>query len=453
MANAVVHAAALGLDDGLADNRQLLAYVVPKPGSEPDLAGLRQALAQALPSHMLPVDYLLLDDLPLSDNGKLDRQALPLPSASAEAAPGRGRPPARGLESRLAAVFQQLLGLDQVGAEEDFFALGGHSLLAMRLAAAIRRELGRPVSVGQIMTCPTVAALAALLNSDVMLNDFGNDGFAPLLTLRPAAPEGGLPPLFCVYPGSGFAWQYSVLSRHLQPGQAIIGLQSPRPDGLIARSASMDELVAGQLAVIREQQPRGPYFLLGYSLGGTVAYGVASRLREQGETVAFLGLLDTYPAEVHDWTDPEGAEAALGAEREQTQVLEDAYGGGQEEGEDGAMRREREAMLSQIFANYRDAVALLARTETPRYDGEVTLFIARQSLPDYIRPRRDWQPYAHRVRAYSLEHCSHETILSPASLETLGPMLNRLLTEAVAAAGGAAGLEPDAPVTPLQRDA
>ncbi len=161
-----------------------------------------------------------------------------------------------------------------------------------------------------------------------------------------------------------------------------------------------------------------------------MAYGVAAKLRAQGEQVRFLGLLDTYPAEAHDWTDPQGAEAALGAEREQEQLLSDAIGG-EDEAVDALLRQEKQAMLDQIFANYKDAVRLLSQTRTPDYDGEVTLFVAEQSLPAYIQPKQSWQGHVRHLQVHSLAHCSHENILSPASLETLGPLLDELLARAL----------------------
>jgi L-arginine---[L-arginyl-carrier protein] ligase len=419
VAQAAVNAVALGQGGAAVDNRQLVAWLVPAAGETlPDDAALRQLLSGRLPAHMVPVAFVPLERLPVSANGKLDRKALPLPARDDSAR----RLPARGLESRLAEVFATVLDMPQVYADDDFFAIGGHSLLAMRLASEIRRVLERPVSVGQIMTAPTVARLAARLNDDGMRNDFGGDGFEPVIHLR----GGSGTPLFCFYPGSGFAWQYSVLARYLADGVPIVGLQSPRPDGLIATSPDMETLVTRQLQIVRGVQASGPYRLLGYSLGGTVAYAVAARLRAAGEEVAFLGLLDTYPAEVHDWNDPQGAEAAMGAEREQQQLLADAY-----EGDDGAaaaaLAAEREALLAQIFANYGDAVRLLSRTRTPDYDGDLTLFVAEQSLPAYIEPERDWRRHVSSLRVHRLTQASHENIMSPQSLETLGPLLHAAL--------------------------
>ncbi len=98
-----------------------------------------------------------------------------------------------------------------------------------------------------------------------------------------------------------FAWQFSVLSRYLDPQWSIIGIQSPRPNGPMQTAANLDEVCEAHLATLLEHQPHGPYYLLGYSLGGTLAQGIAARLRARGEQVAFLGLLDTRPPETQNW--------------------------------------------------------------------------------------------------------------------------------------------------------
>ncbi|MCF3639292.1 amino acid adenylation domain-containing protein [Rhizobium sp. TRM95111] len=418
-----------------ADERQLVAYLVQEPGLPATLDTIGARLRAVLPAHMVPVTFMALDALPLSPNGKLDRKALPLP-ATAGAASSTGRPPAEGLESRIATIFSDLLGRDAVGADEDFFAIGGHSLLAMRLAARIRRELKRQVSVGQIMIMPTVAKLAEHLLAGELVGDMAKGGFEPVIRLR----DGSGPPLICIYPASGVSWQYSVLSRYLHPAMPIIGLQSPRPNGPIAVSASLDEACDRQLAVLRGIQPEGPYYLLGYSLGGTIAYGLAVRLRRMGETVRFLGLLDTYPSEEHDWSDPDGAQADLGAEREQEQFINDAMA----DVMDDDLRREKEEMFGHIFDNYRDSVRLLSRATTPDYDGHVTLFVAGRSVPPGIDPDRCWLDRVASLSVHRLSHCSHEDIVSPASLEILGPLLNALVESASREA---------APGTPSSRQA
>ena len=420
IARAVAHAVELGAAPAVGDGRQIVGYVVAEPGAEVEPAEVQAALAAVLPAHMVPAAVLVLPALPLSANGKLDRKALPLPQLPA--AQARGRPAAEGLESRLAAISAELLGRATVGADEDFFAIGGHSLLAMRLAARIRRDLKRQVSVAQIVVMPTVAKLAEHLVAGELVGGMAKSGFDLVVRLR----EGRAAPLVCIYPASGVSWQYSVLSRYLSGDRPIIGLQSPRPNGPIAMSASMDEVCDRQLAILREVQPHGPYYLLGYSLGGTVAYGLAARLRRMGESVRFLGLLDTYPAEAHDWSDPQGAEANLGAEREQERFINDAMA----DVMDDEFRREKEEMFGHIFENYGDAVTLLSKATTEPYEGHVTLFVAGRSMLPGIDPEGVWRHRVGGLSIHKLAHCSHEDIVSPASLEILGPLLDALITEA-----------------------
>jgi amino acid adenylation domain-containing protein len=403
-----------------ADERQLAAYLVPETGTPLPIETFPDILKAVLPLHMIPAAFVELDALPLSPNGKLDRKALPLPASPTTTMGGRA--PAEGLESRIAAIFTDLLGHDSISADDDFFAIGGHSLLAMRLAARIRRDLKRQLAVGQIMVMSSVAKLAKHLASGEAVGEMAKSGFEPVIRLR----EGSGSPLICIYPGSGVSWQYSVLSRYLNQDIPIIGLQSPRPNGPIATSASMDELCDRQLAILREVQPNGPYYLLGYSLGGTIAYGLATRLRRLGENVQFLGLLDTYPAEEHDWTDPEGAEANLGAEREQEQLINEAMA----DVVDDEFRREKAEMFGHIFENYRDGVKLLSQAKTPDYGGHVTLFVAGKSVPPGIDPDTCWTQRAGSVAIHHLPHCSHDDIVSPASLEILGPLINALIEEA-----------------------
>lgn len=399
-------------ESGEADARQIVGYVVPAPGHRGfDSDRLRTALAGRLPAAMVPVIILPLPALPLSTNGKLDRRALPLP----EVTPSGGRAPRPGLESRLAAAFARLLDLSTVDADDDFFALGGDSLLAMRLAAALRTLLGRPVPIGQIMAAPSVARLAAALTETGAAD--ARAGFGPVLHLR----GGRGRPLFCLHPASGFAWQYSGLSRYLPRHVPLVGLQSPREGGVIATSADLEAACAAHFDRLRAIQPEGPYHLLGYSLGGTMAQGVAARLHAAGETVAFLGLLDTYPPEGQDWSGPTEAEAEEEAEREREQFL--AATAAEQAAEDAA---ERAAMFAGIAANYADAVRLLAAGRTPRFAGSATLFVATRTLPAEWDVAGCWAPFLGGLDIRSVD-CTHADMLAPATLATLGPELAALL--------------------------
>ncbi|RKN60370.1 amino acid adenylation domain-containing protein [Streptomyces klenkii] len=157
---AVGQAAAVVREDRPGD-RRLVLYTVPAPGAELRPTRLREELAGTLPEHMVPSAVVVLNALPVTANGKLDRKALPAP----EYGTGRiGRKPRPGREEILAGLFAAVLGLPEAGAEDDFFALGGDSLLAMRLVARVRTALGVELGIRQVFATPTVAGLAACLD-------------------------------------------------------------------------------------------------------------------------------------------------------------------------------------------------------------------------------------------------------------------------------------------------
>lgn len=418
VAQAVVAAITLGnfastLQD--ADNRQLMAWIIPKPDYQLHSDQLQQALSKRLPAYMVPVDYLLVENFPLSVNGKLDRKSLPLPKMHSHSG---GREPETKLEKQLAKLFSNVLACNNICVDDDFFALGGHSLLAMRLAGDIRRQTGYRLSVGQIVVARTVEKLATLLTkTEEQQNSAESRGFGEILTVRQT--QG--PTLFCIHPASGFAWQYSSLVRYLDNDWSLIGIQSPRPDGGIASCQSLDEICLRYLAIIRRLQPSGPYYLLGYSLGGTLALALAAQLQQEGEQVAFLGLLDTYPPEGQDWSSPSEQDAKQEIAHEQAEFMlatNDEI--------DPQLRAEKLAMFNDIVANYKDSIRLLSTAKSHHFQGDVELFVATQTLPAEMDIKSSWRPWLRQLNLH-FHDCEHADILSPESLITLGPLLNRLL--------------------------
>ena len=414
VAQAVVVARALDQTSQAGDTRQLMGYVMAEPGRVCDTESCRQQLMQRLPPHLIPTHIVTVETWPLSANGKLDRKALPLPNTAHVRG---GRAPAPGLEATIAAAFAALLHHEDVSAEDDFFALGGHSLLAMQLAARLQQQLDQVISVGQVMETPTVARLAQALSVDRN----HQAGFDTVLPLRQHA---GRATLFCLHPASGFAWQFSIVLRYLDAVWNVIGLQSPSDTGGLACSDTLADLCDAQYAQIRALQPHGPYYLLGYSLGGTLAHGVAARLAAAGEYVAFLGLLDTYPAEAREWGAGADHDVLDEIAREQARFMAQARQGMGTAGE-----VQQQQMFAAINANYEHAMRLLGTATTPYFNGEATLFVAEQTCPDAWDVEALWCLYVRALSRHAVA-CSHVDMMSPAIFEQLGPVLSRVLNHA-----------------------
>ncbi|MFD4433512.1 amino acid adenylation domain-containing protein [Nocardia sp. NPDC058497] len=267
---------------------QLTGYVVPVPDTTPDTGALTGYLATRLPTHMIPTAILTLDRIPLAPTGKLDYKALPAP----ELVPARFRSPSTPLEATVCDAFARTLEIDRVSVDDGFFALGGNSLAATQLVARLVESTGTDVPIQWVFTDPTPQSLARRIDARRRGLDEQEPGDA-LSVLLPLRAAGSDPPLFCVHPAIGLAWGFSGLVQHLDHDRPVLGLQSPTLTDPTTRFDSLDDLAARYVREIRSVQPHGPYHLLGYSLGGTIAHAMAVRLRRAGEPVATLAMMDT----------------------------------------------------------------------------------------------------------------------------------------------------------------
>ncbi|MFJ3623867.1 amino acid adenylation domain-containing protein [Streptomyces iakyrus] len=265
--------------------RLLAAHLVLTEGGTLD--AVRSHARATLPTHLVPSRWSVLDRLPLTAHGKLDRSALPEPRSVR--IPARSGP-SSNREDRICKLFAEVLGLPETAPDCDFFAAGGHSLLALRLTARIEAELGIRLPVATLFAARTPTELAAHLErADHRLP---RAGLEPVLSLR----RGARPALFCLPSGLGLAWECATLLPHLSPGRAVYALQQPRLDDPGAPlPGSVDGLVDDYAAHVRALQPEGPYALLGHSFGGLLATQLAARLRREGDEVALTAVLDYVP--------------------------------------------------------------------------------------------------------------------------------------------------------------
>ena len=268
----------------------LVAYVVAHPTagpdvSESDLAALRSFLRDRLPGYMVPTRIVVLPQLPTTPNGKIDRKRLPEPQPGR---PSAGEEPRDDVERRLAGIWRDLLGLAQVGVHDNFFDLGGHSLLAYMLVCEIKTRWARELPLSVLFRSPTIAGLAEALRSPA-------PRFSHLVELRPGRGR----PLFIVHGVFGNVLQLKPLAERMRTARPIYAIQARGADPQQAPHASIDEMAQAYLLAVRDVQPAGPYALAGYSFGGLIAFEMGCRLREAGEPVELLGLLETDLHERH----------------------------------------------------------------------------------------------------------------------------------------------------------
>ncbi|MGK2722050.1 amino acid adenylation domain-containing protein [Serratia marcescens] len=261
---------------------RLVAWIVPTADVDRSaLQGqLRAYLSERLPEYMVPSAYVWLDALPLTANGKLDRRALPEPERAAVGTREYVAPQGE-TETTLARVWCELLEIGQIGRHDNFFELGGHSLLAVRLSSQLRQQ-GITLPVQAIFNHPILAELAERIDR--------RTAEAPLRKAVPARSSGSRPPLFFVPTGFGDHSYVFELAKEIDETFPVYAVPWPAVE---EKPATMSDMAASAVALIREVQPQGPYHLAGYSSGGVLAYAIAEQLQSVGEAVAFLGLIDT----------------------------------------------------------------------------------------------------------------------------------------------------------------
>ncbi|NEO73284.1 alpha/beta fold hydrolase, partial [Moorena sp. SIO3H5] len=289
---------------GELQSKKLVAYVVFHSESSDSatedihddirIDELRHYLQQQLPEYMVPQSYMVLDALPLTANGKVDRKRLPTPELIGDRhSSDTYIPPRNHQELQLVKLWQEILEVQPIGVRSNFFDLGGHSLLAVRLMNRIEQDFGRSLPLATLFQAATIEQLAASLQQEQSVTS--------LSPLVPIQTQGTQPPIFCVHPAGGTVFCYLELSQLLGADQPFYGLQSLGQQEGQAPLTTVEEMATAYLAAIRDIQPQGPYLLMGWSFGGMIALQMAHDLLSQGEQIAFLGLLDTYaPAYMPD---------------------------------------------------------------------------------------------------------------------------------------------------------
>ncbi|MFF2810182.1 amino acid adenylation domain-containing protein [Streptomyces sp. NPDC058000] len=448
---AVGRAVVIVREDRPGDKR-ITAYVVPESAGTGraggpdagagglDVAELRERAAEALPDYMLPSAFVVLDALPLTPNAKLDRAGLPAPRVSGTEG---GRGPRSAREETLCALFSEVLGVERIGIDDNFFDLGGHSLLAAQLAGRVRTAFGADFGVRDLFAAPTVAALAAGIGT----GDGGSgpdgrghrgDGLEVLLPLRPA---GDRTPLFCAHPTVPLSWCYTGLLKELDPGYPLYGLQSPGLTGTSELPVDFPQMIEEYATRIQQVQPVGPYRLLGYSLGGNIAQALAALLQERGEEVELLAVLDAYPG---GDVDPE----PLTGGQILARFHADLSGGSGWPADTARMRRDvidslrpslpddmTEEQLSRLLDAMIVTVGNTSRYEPQVFKGDLLLITTTVGRPDHAAMPEAWQRLTDGEVICHPVAATHDDLLEGEALHTVGAVLAERLRTLDAARG------------------
>lgn len=268
-------------------DRRLVAYIVAHKDQSTGEAELRAFLQRFLPEYMVPAAFLFLDTLPVTVNGKLDRQRLPAPDFAAAQQEVPFVAPRDAVELQLSLLWEEVLRVSPISITANFFELGGHSLLAVQLMAGIEQRFAQQLPLAVLFQEATIERLAAILRQHGTV-----DSASTLVGLQTA---GTKPPLFFAHPGGGSAFCYVPLARYLGQDQPFYGLQTPGLHEERELYTDVREMAAHYVEHIRSVQPVGPYHLGGWCVGGIIAYEMARQLQQAGEEVAFLVLLDSAP--------------------------------------------------------------------------------------------------------------------------------------------------------------
>ena len=295
----VKEAVVIAREDTPGDPR-LVGYIVLAAANEGATLALltrpwQEALMAVLPEYMVPDDFVLLEAIPITPNGKTDRKSLPKPDYNAISRSGEYVAPRTDVEKQLAEIWQELLGLEKISIFDNFFALGGRSLVAVQIMARIEKVTGKRLPLATLFEHSTIEKLALRLNVDAKSITWES--------LVPIKPKGSKMPLYIVHGAGLNVLLFNALAMNMDEEQPVYGLQAKGLNGIDEPLDVMEEIAANYIAEIVAQNPTGPYALAGYSLGGTIAYEMAHQLIKMGKEVKLLAVFDTY-AKQTDIYDP-----------------------------------------------------------------------------------------------------------------------------------------------------
>ncbi|MEO8664516.1 MAG: amino acid adenylation domain-containing protein, partial [Ignavibacteria bacterium] len=268
-------------------DKRLIAYIVADDENKFSITELKAQLRIKLPHFMIPAEFVMINEIPFTGSGKVNKNALPEPEAIRDTEGNNYIEPRDTLELQLVKIWEKVLGKKPVGIKDNFFDLGGHSLLALRLFGYIEKLTGKKLPLSILFASPTIEQLAIILK---------DEGWKPQWkSLVAVKPGGSKLPFFYVPPAAGTALEVQDLIKYIPDDQPFYILESVGLDGKEPPHNKIEDMSAHFVKEIQSLQPDGPYLLGGRCFGGRVVFDVAQQLTKQGQKIALLSIFDTWP--------------------------------------------------------------------------------------------------------------------------------------------------------------
>lgn len=400
-----------------AQNQHLVAYY--KESHALEQGDIIQYMDEHLPYYMIPTRFVRLDHMPITPNGKIDKKALPEPDWSERLSEVKFIQPKQGLEELLASLWQELLGIEQVGAVDNFFELGGKSLTAARFATQLEMKTGKNIRLAELFQYPTVRKLSAYLEGAVVETSTTSPYLIPIHIGK----EDRTP----------FFWLHSSDFTNLKPSlDDSIPFYCVLPSGVEAGEpilTSVNDIVEHHLQAIRSMQPHGPYVLGGYCNGGLNAFAIAQRLIDEGEEVQLLALVSMDPP---DELRQQGDDRSF-IERLQKSIKKGRLFKGIQERIEARLERvttkiadERTQRLQEVVAAH-DKTFLSYLTDKV-YTGKVALFESRTTYEESGELFKNrWDHITDQAYEIHIVPGNHESMIQQPNSQILGSQLNEVL--------------------------
>lgn len=246
----------------------------------------RSELTGSVPDYMIPDNFIQVDDMPLTPNGKVDKKALaaigPVITENFDAYVA----PRTNVEMMVADIWKEYLGIEKVGVYDNFFKLGGHSLIAVQVMTRIEKDTGKRLPLAILFENSTVEKLALVLGMDGRSITWDS--------LVPVKPKGTKMPIYIVHGAGLNVLLFNTLASNMDADQPVFGLQAKGLNGVDEPLNRIEDIAAHYISSIRAQNPNGPFALAGFSFGGIIAFEMARQMEALNLEVRMLAMFDTY---------------------------------------------------------------------------------------------------------------------------------------------------------------